>query len=247
MGTVPIFVVHTLNLCTLNASVCFEEAPMPRSARFAPGGICYHVINRGNLRARVFHDDSDYRRFLALMAKAGERVQMRILGFCLMPNHFHLVLWPFRDGDLGCWMQWLMTSQVRRHHKIHQTEGHLWQGRYKSFPIQQDGHLLTVLRYVERNPLRAGLVPQAQDWPWSSLHRWQGQESPVPLTPGPVPRPANWRELVNREEPTSTLEALRRSVNRGLPWGREEWVEQNAERFGIELTPRPRGRPPKQK
>ena len=220
---------------------------MPRAARFAPGGFCYHVINRGNLRARVFHNDGDYRRFLALMVEAGERVDMRMLAYCLMPNHFHLVLWPAEGGALGRWMQWLMTSQVRRHHKVHQTEGHLWQGRYKSFPIQQDGHLLTVMRYVERNPLRAGLVSRAEDWPWSSLHRWQGQENPMNLAEGPVPRPSNWLEVVNREEPPRQLEALRRSVNRGLPWGGEDWTEQNAKKLGIELKPRPRGRPRREK
>ena len=135
-------------------------------ARIAPGGLCYHVLNRGNAQARVFHHDADYRSFLGLMAMAGEKVPMHHLAYCLMPNHFHLVVRPEADGDLGRWMQWLMTTHVRRHHGRYGTSGHLWQGRFKSFVIQDDAHLLTVLRYVERNPVRARLVERARGTPW---------------------------------------------------------------------------------
>ncbi len=92
------------------------------------------------------------------MPQANERLPLRILGYVLLPNHFHLVLWPRRDGDLSRWMQWLLTSHVRRYHRHYHGSGHVWQGRFKAFPIEQDEHLLAVLRYVERNPLRANLV-----------------------------------------------------------------------------------------
>lgn len=151
-------------------------------ARIAPGGLFYHVLNRGNAQARVFHDDADYRNFLGLMAKAGEKMPMRHLAYCLMPNHFHLVVRPEADGDLGRWMQWLLTTHVRRHHRRYGTSGHVWQGRFKSFVIQDDEHLLTALRYVERNPLRARLVERAEDWSWSSAAYGPGA-SPVPITP----------------------------------------------------------------
>jgi len=82
---------------------------------------------------------------------------MRVLAYCLMPNHFHLALWPQADGDLSRWMQWVLTAHVRRYHRHYGSSGHVWQGRFKAFPIQADGHLLTVLRYIERNPVRAGL------------------------------------------------------------------------------------------
>ena len=144
---------------------------MPRTARAAPGGVCTHVINRGNAGNRVFHDATDYRAFLDALTAACVQRSMRILAYCLMPNHFHLVLWPLENGDLGRWMQWLLTTQVRRHHRRHGSSGHLWQGRFKSFPVQEDKHLLTVLRYVERNPLRAGLVEAAEDWDWSSASK----------------------------------------------------------------------------
>ncbi len=87
-----------------------------------------------------------------------------------MPNHFHLVLWPYEDGDLSNWMQWLLTTHVRRYHRMYGTSGHVWQGRFKAFPIQQDEHLFVVMRYVERNALSAQLVTSAEDWRWSSVH-----------------------------------------------------------------------------
>jgi putative transposase len=214
---------------------------MARTARASRGGICYHVINRGNGRARVFHDDADYRQFLRLMERTSERLAMRVLAYCLMPNHFHLVLWPLGDGDLSRWMQGLMTAQVRRHHKRHGTDGHLWQGRFKAFPIQHDDHLLTVLRYVERNPLRAGLVERARDWPWSSL----GPRPVVALHKGPVPRPASWRRWVERAESPDELAELRTCVTRERPWGSRQWVARTAPRLGLEASLRPLGRPPK--
>jgi putative transposase len=131
--------------------------------------MCYHVLNRGNARAEVFHKADDYAAFLKLLPLGMDRLPMRIVGFCLMPNHFHMVLWPHNDGDLGRFMQWLLTSHVRRYHRHYKSSGHVWQGRFKAFPIQQDEHLLAVLRYVERNPLRARLVKRAENWNWSSL------------------------------------------------------------------------------
>jgi putative transposase len=219
---------------------------MPRTARASVGGICYHVINCGNARAEVFHKDGDYEAFVDLMAAACRRLPMRVPGYCLMPNHFHLVLWPRVDGDLSRWMQWLMTSHVRRYHGHYRSSGHVWQGRFKAFPIQQNAHLLTVLRYVERNPLRAGLVERAQDWAWSSL-RWQGKRgrihAPEFLSDGPVERGANWSTTVNRPMTDEELLAVRTSVNRGSPWRDPNRQGRTAARLGLEASLRPRGRP----
>ena len=118
----------------------------------------YHVLNRGNRREVVFHKPGDYDAFIEAMVGANARLPMDLLGYCLMPNHFHLVLRPHHDGDLGRWMQWLLTAHVRRYHRHYVTTGHVWQGRFKAFPVEDDDHLVTVLRYVERNPLRAELV-----------------------------------------------------------------------------------------
>ena len=165
-----------------------------------------------------------------------------------MPNHFHLLLWPRNDGDLSRWMQWFTTAHVRRYHAHYGTSGHVWQGRFKAFPIQKDGHLLTVLRYVERNPLRADLVDRAEDWPWSSLRWWyQSNRAAAPscLHPGPVDRPRRWVAEVNRPMAEAEMDALRRCVNRGAPWGRPAWQVRTAARLGLEHALRPRGRPPK--
>lgn len=209
--------------------------------------MCYHVLNRGNGRAEVFHKDGDFAAFLDLMAEANERLPLRILGYVLMPNHFHLVLWPRGDGDLSRWMQWLLTSHVRRYHRHHGGSGHVWQGRFKAFPIEQDEHLLVVLRYVERNPLRANLVRRAEAWPWSSLSWRPSGKRPELLSDWPAACPRNWLATVNAVQTDAELAALRRSVARSAPFGDERWSERIAKRLGLESSLRPRGRPKKQK
>ena len=218
---------------------------MARTARASVGGVAYHVINRGNGRAEVFHKPEDYEAFVRLMADGQERLPMRVLAYCLMPNHFHLVLWPRRDGDLSRWMQWLLTAHVRRYHGHYRTSGHVWGGRFKAFPIQKDGHLLTVLRYVERNPLRARLVQRADAWRWSSLAAWRRNDRPAFLHEGPVNRGRRWIADVNRAMSAAEEEALRICVNRGTPWGTPNWQRATANRLGLESTLRPRGRPPR--
>jgi putative transposase len=219
---------------------------MPRTARASVGGVCYHVLDRGNGRARVFHDADDYGAFLGLVGRACERLPLRVLAWCLMPNHLHLVLWPHGDGDLGRWMHWLLTSHVRRHHRLRHTSGHIWQGRFKAFPIQADGHLLTVLRYVEGNAVRAGLADRAEAWPWSSAAARDAGERPPWLVDGPVPRPTGWLRWVNQPLSEREWEGLRRSVVRGTPWGEAVWAAATARRLGLEFTLRPRGRPRKE-
>ena len=209
------------------------------------GGLCYHVINRGNARQDVFHQDDDYAAFLKLLGEANERVEMRLLAYCCLSNHFHLVVWPREDGDLSRWMQWLLTAHVRRYHRHYKTSGHVWQGRFKAFPIQQDEHLLTVLRYVERNPVRARLVRKVQRWPWSSAGAPpQGVEVPK-LHSGPVPRGEDWLDWVNQPLTEAEVAAMRHSVDRGTPYGTERWQKMTAKRLGLESSIRPRGRPRK--
>jgi putative transposase len=205
--------------------------------------MCYHVLNRGNGRAKVFHKKGDFAAFVELMAEANERLPLRILGYVLLPNHFHLVLWPRGDGDLSRWMQWLLTAHVRRHHRQYGGSGHLWQGRFKAFPIERDEHLLTVLRYVERNPLRAYLVDRAEAWPWSSLAWRPSGQRPQLLSDWPVACPRNWVAAVNAVQNAAELAALRRSVARGAPFGAERWTRRVAKRLGLESSLRPRGRP----
>ncbi len=216
---------------------------MARTARASQGNSVYHVLNRGNGRADVFHKDEDFAAFVSLMREAHERVQMRLVGYCLMTNHFHLMLWPYGDGDLSRWMQWLMTSHVRRYHRHYKGSGHVWQGRFKAFPVQDDEHFLTALRYIERNPLRAKLVQRSQDWEWSSLKPSQRSGPVGLLSDGPVAKPTQWTRIVNGAESEGELQALRKSVDRGTPFGERRWQVSTAMELGIESSMRPRGRP----
>lgn len=228
---------------------------MPRINRVAPGGWVFHVLNRGNARQEIFEDDGDYLAFEALLGETAERFRMRLLAYCIMPNHWHMVIWPREDGDMGRFMQRLTTTHVRRWH-LHRHSvgyGHLYQGLYKSFPVQQDEHFLTVCRYVERNALRANLVPRAEDWRWSSLavRRMtpaQAKRNEVPLLADwPVDRPRDWLRAVNAAQSEEELDALRRAVQRGRPFGTPVWEKQAATRLGLQSTLRPRGRPRKTK
>ena len=218
---------------------------MPRTARASAGNVCYHVLNRGNGRNTVFHQDGDYGAFLKLLNQANKRVSMRLLAFCLMPNHFHLVAWPRKDGDLSRWMQWLMTSHVRRYHRHYDSSGHVWQGRFKAFPIQSDEHLLTVMRYVERNPVRAKTIPvrKAQNWNWSSAGTPPKDYEVVKLRAGPVKRKPNWLDWVNQPLTQDESNAVQECLNRNRPYGSEQWQKRTAKRLGLESTMRPRGRP----
>jgi REP-associated tyrosine transposase len=223
---------------------------MPRTARVAPGGMIFHVLNRANNRDTIFAAEDDYRAFLRAMRDAQQKKPMRVLAYCLMPNHWHLLLWPTRDGELGAFLHAVTTTHVRRWrlHKQCVGEGHLYQGIYKSFPVQDDDHFYTVCRYVERNALRAGLVDRAEDWKWGSLwlreHPRTTEEFP-PLCNWPVPRPRAWESLVNRAQTAAELAALRMSVSRGRPFGAESWQRSMAKQLGLESTFRPRGRPKK--
>ncbi len=159
---------------------------MPRVARGLADNQVYHILNRGNGRQEVFHKPEDFAAFVRLIAEAKRKYPIQIMAYCLMTNHFHLLVKTGEGSDLGKWMQWLMTSHVRRYHRHYGSSGHVWQGRFKSFPVQDDDHLLTVVRYVEGNPVRAGMVKSAKDWAWSS-HRENvaygtgSQRVPVPL------------------------------------------------------------------
>lgn len=215
---------------------------MPRTARASRAGICHHVMNRGNGRATIYHEDTDYRSFKGLIRQANERIPMRVLAYCLMPTHFHLVLWPHGDGDLGRWMHWLLTTHVQRHRRRYETVGRIWQGRFHAPPVQQDEHLFVVMRYVERNPLRAGLVDRAEDWPWSSL-RARVDASNDLLCPPPIELPDDWVEWVNQPLTAAELDAVRTSLRRGRPYGDPAWVRSTAERLGLMSSLRPPCRP----
>jgi putative transposase len=221
---------------------------MGRPLRVSVGGYAYHCLNRGNGRATIFRKDGDYEAFLRILAQTQEHVPgVRLVAYCLMPNHWHLVLWPRREGELSDFLHWLTLTHTQRWHAHYHNigGGHLYQGRFKSFPIQEDDHYLTLCRYVERNALRADLVKRAEQWRWGSLwrRRESAEDSGVVLAAGPVALPAGWVKLVNAAQTAAELEALRRCVQRGQPYGDEAWAKRTAGRLGLASTLRRRGRP----
>jgi putative transposase len=209
--------------------------------------MLFHVLNRGVGRMRLFLKEADFEAFERILEKTLETQPMRILAYCLMSNHWHLVVWPERDGDLGAFMQKLTITHARNWQVYRRRVGygHLYQGRYKSFPIEGDEHFYQVVRYVERNALRQNLVRRAQNWRFSSLwRRVQGtSESLSLLSDWPLPRPRSWVQYVNQPQSDAELEAIGRSVQRGQPFGGADWTQATAKRLGLESTFRPRGRP----
>lgn len=194
---------------------------------------------------RIFAKQRDFEAFEEIIRAAKERMPMRVLAWCAMSTHWHFVLWPRHDGDLSEFMRWLTVTHTQRWHAAHRTAGTgpLYQGRFKSFPIQEDEHLLTVLRYVERNPLRANLVEEADAWRWSSLwHRTHGDAENL-LDDGPVALPRRWLQHVQKPQTEVELAAMSRSVVRGCPFGEASWQAKTAKRLSLESTLRPRGRP----
>lgn len=218
---------------------------MPRVTRGLANGHFYHVLNRGNGRQDVFHKDEDFQAFLNLLAELLKRFDVGVFAWCLMTNHFHLLLRPECGNDLSRAMQWLMTSHVRRYHCHYNSSGHVWQGRYKSFPVQNDEHLLTIVRYIEQNPVSAGMVGRAIDWPWSShRERLCGADSKM-TQELPIALPEDWAAFVDREMSEKELTKLQQSMSRQSPFGDDDWQEKMCRMFNLESTIRAKGRPKK--
>ena len=220
---------------------------MPRPTRADEAGAIYHALNRGNARSTIFHKPEDYDAFERILAEGLERHPADLIAYQLMPNHWHLVLRPNEDGQMSRLLRWVTGTHTMRYHAHYHTsgEGHVYQGRYKSFPVQDDAHFYVVCRYVERNALRAGLVTSAQDWRWGSLYRWLQKAEPDPklLSTWPIPRLPNWVARVNEPLTDQELEAVRLCSRRGRPYGEAEWVTETANRLDLHSTLRPRGRP----
>lgn len=202
---------------------------MGRANRVDLGDYVYHVINRANGRVRIFHSDAEYADFEYLLNELRETYEMRILAYVIMPNHWHLLLYPRKDGDLSKALHWLTTSHVRRHHSRKDTigHGHLYQGTYKSFLVQTDAHMLTVLKYIERNPVRAKLCKSPTDWRWGSANRRINgtAQQRLLLAESPVDLPRNYQVWLNDPEHSEDVEEVRQSVANGVPYGAVDVVE----------------------
>jgi putative transposase len=197
----------------------------------------------------LFGSDGDFKAFQRVMIEAHRHHAIHILAFCVMSNHWHFVVWPETDGQVTAFFRWLTHTHAMRWRVAHRTVGNgpLDQGRFKSFPVQSDGHLLTVARYVERNALTAGLVPSAEEWRWGSLWARSHEDDPARslLSPWPEGLPADWADRVNAPLSAKELDRMRVSLTRGRPYGDDRWVDQAARELGLEHSVRAEGRPPR--
>jgi putative transposase len=222
---------------------------MPRTARYAPKGLIYHALNRAVARLPLFQKEADYEAFERVIEESHQKFPIDILAYCVMPNHWHFVLRPTSDGQLTAFLRAVAHTHTMRWHAHYGTSGtgHLYQGRFKAFPLEDDEHFSTVVRYVERNPLRANLVAQAQVWRWSSLWRRESGDAASRKLLGswPLSRPRGWLAHVNAPQTEAEVEAVRRAIRRNSPLGDPAWQESIAKRLGLESTLRPQGRPRK--
>ena len=218
--------------------------PRPRRADEAEG--LYHALNRGNGRLQIFWKDDDYSAFERILAKELKEYHVSVFSFPLRPNHWHLLLHPNVDGEISRFLHWVTATHTMRSYAHDHTsgEGHVYQGRFKSFSIQDDDLFPTVCRHVERNALRSKLVSRAEQWRWGSL--WQWNQKPEPKPPlhcsWPIPRPRGWIERVNPPLTEKELSAVRDSVKRGCSFGDFEGVEPTVKELGL-VHLAPKGRP----
>ena len=223
---------------------------MGRPKRSDQAGVIYHMLNRANRRATIFRKQEDYEAYERILTEALQRFpDLQLFAYCLMPNHWHLVVRPSVHGEMSRFGQWLGLTHTQRYNAHYQTtgEGHLYQGRYRSFPVQDDEHFLSVCRYVERNALSAKLCDAADQWKYGSLYRWRhgSLKDKSILSPWPIARRPNWLRWVHEPLSAKEQKRLQRSIRRGAPYGKESWVESAARRMHLESTLRPRGRPRK--
>ena len=220
---------------------------MARQPRIDLADHVYHVINRASGRVPIFKTARDYLQFESVLEEAQGREDMRILAYCVMPNHFHLALYPRKDKGVQRFVGWLTKTHTQRWHAMHHTigHGHLYQGRYKSFIVNTDEYYLWLMRYIEQNPLRANLVCKAQEWQWGSLHRrlMGTDEQKKILHPWPSDMPKDYLKQVNTLLPKQNLEGIRKSVVKGAPLGGEKWRLDLIQSLHLGYTTRGVGRP----
>ena len=186
------------------------ESPIPRPPRADEAGAIYHALNRGNARQPIFLKDDDFEAFERVVAEGQDKYAVDLIAYQWMDNHWHMVLSPHENGAMSAFLCWVTMTHTQRYHAHYHTTGygHVYQGRYKSFPVQDDAHFHLLCRYVERNALTANLVKQAEDWRWGSLWNWCGGQSPIKLAPWPVARLPGWIARVNQPLTEKEQEAV---------------------------------------
>jgi putative transposase len=217
---------------------------MPRRRRTGSAGLIFHVFNRGAKRARLFDSPDDYAGFEKLLFETRDTVKIPLLAYCLMPNHWHLVVWPEKD-HLSMFMHRLTGTHAQRWNSLRGIAGTgaVYQGRFKAIPVDCDEHFLRLCRYVERNPLRAGLVDKVGDWRWSSLWRRINHCDDRFLSRWPVRCPSGWIDLLQQPSPNEEDDEIRAAIRSSTPFGSARWRAETAKRLNLAPALRTRGRP----
>jgi putative transposase len=214
---------------------------MPRRPRSLQQAHCYHVVNRGSARARLFYDAKDYDAFLALLGQTVDRFSLPLVAYCLMPNHWHLVTFSVNHYQLSRSLHWLTCTHAIRWCRAHQRKGPgpIYQGRFKSIPVQPGHSLGEVCRYVERNALESSLAERAEEWPWCSANqRVQNRQTPA-LVGLPFFATSDWLESLNMARNNA---AVARAIRHSRPFGESAWVEVQVKELGLSPSGK-RGRP----
>jgi putative transposase len=221
---------------------------MARKPRIDLANYYYHVINRANARLPIFFLEYDYELFESLLFQSIQKFDVELVAYCIMPNHFHLLIRPLVDGEIGRCMQWLTLTHTQRWHSLNRTAGtgHLYQGRYKSFLVESGEYLATLIRYIERNPVRARLVEDAGNWEYSSYSKRFRKCSEYTPPPLPIEISGSYQEWINNDsENSNTYSKFKESIDKGKPFGSNNWVDSIVDKFKLESTTRSKGRPKK--
>ena len=229
---------------------------MVRQRRYGVAGQPQHIIQRGNNRGPIFFGEGDQTLFIEFLAGAADRYGLAIHAYVLMPNHLHLLATPGEADSLSRAMQAFGRRYVRYVNRRHGRTGTLWEGRFRSTVVDSERYLMACMRYIDLNPVRAGLVPAPEGYPWSShRHLAQGRADalvtphPLYLALGPTPeaRQASYAALCRQALAPEIVEALRHHTNAGWALGGRDFAARIATASGRRAAPLPRGRPSSQK
>lgn len=223
---------------------------MPRTARIIGVGYPYHIVQRGNNRQPVFFDDGDRYLYLKYLRESCAECDCKITAFCLMNNHVHILATPYEQDSLAKTMQKLGIRYVQYINKKHKRTGRLWECRFHSCLVDRDVYFWTVCRYIERNPVRAGIVIEPAGYKWSSARANSGMRSqhgfPEPIWKGTHKR-EEYIRFLNQEDKKSDMDRIKKSTYRGNPIGTDKFLTYAAEKLGIVTNTRLKGRPLKKK
>jgi len=221
---------------------------MPRIGRVVAQGCPHHVTQRGNYGQSIFSGENDFKKYLQWLEDYSKKYELVIVGYCLMPNHVHLVVVPHNADSIAKTLNLCHMLYSQYYNKKSGKIGHLWQGRFYSCALEER-HLYEALRYVENNPVRAKLVPQAQMWKYSSARaHMSGMDNSEGLQLGKIPMVdaiEDWSKYLEEKEEQNTIKEIRANTLTGRPSGSAEFVARLEQKFGKKLKPLPGGRPRK--